>query len=130
MQERRRRCLTLAIISMVVLPVVACRPPGALKRRGANSVILLPVRGVLMDLVVFGQSRRVMWRIVPESQSASTAGPIGELVYGVTPPGYRQVIPKDGAPPPVAPNDDYECWVVMRDPSVGVSAYLHTSSDD
>jgi hypothetical protein len=127
MPERKiLRCwIGLAIALIVLLPAVACQPPGALKRRSDNSVVVLPRSGILMDLVVYDMSLgKPSWRIVPEGQSPPGVAPTGELIYGVVPPGYKQVIPADGTPPPLESRGFYQCWLVVHEPNDGPRAYL------
>jgi hypothetical protein len=46
---------------------------------------------------------RVLWRIDSVGISETPSG----ITYGVVPPGFRQVIPKSGSPPPLEPNIKY-----------------------
>jgi hypothetical protein len=45
----------------------------------------------------------VLWEIDSVSISETPFG----ITYGVVPPGFRQVIPKSGSPPPLKPNIKY-----------------------
>ena len=50
----------------------------------------------------------VLWEIDAVNLSETPFGitPFG-ITYGVVPPGFRQVIPKSGSPPPLEPNIKY-----------------------
>jgi hypothetical protein len=45
----------------------------------------------------------VLWEI----DSVGISEPPSGITYGVVPPGFRQVIPKSGSPPPLEPNNKY-----------------------
>jgi hypothetical protein len=45
----------------------------------------------------------VLWQIDSVGISETPSG----ITYGVVPPGFRQVIPKSGSPPPLEPNSKY-----------------------
>ena len=50
----------------------------------------------------------VLWQIDSVGISETPSG----ITYGVVPPGFRQVIPKSGSPPPLEPNNKYVYHVV------------------
>jgi hypothetical protein len=45
----------------------------------------------------------VLWQIDSVGISETPSG----ITYGVVPPGFKQVIPKSGSPPPLEPNNKY-----------------------
>jgi hypothetical protein len=118
--------LGIAIVLVVVLSAVACQPPGALTRRSGKAVVVLPGTGAVIDLVVYGLfPSRTIWRIVREGQAPGNTLAAAELVYGVVPAGYKQLIPQDGSPPPpLEVGGLYECWLVIDDPGNAPHAYM------
>jgi hypothetical protein len=50
---------------------------------------------------------RLLWRIFPRS-SKSGSLPIRDFQYGIIPPGFKQVLPQDGPPPPLEEGKVYK----------------------
>jgi hypothetical protein len=119
-----------AVSLILLLPNLACNltdnlgPTVTFKQHDGGVVVVLPRRGALADLVVLGGST-VMWRVVPETQLPPGSDQIKEVLYGVVPAGYRQVVPGDGKSPALlTPWNRYTCLVVVREPRAGPQAYM------
>jgi hypothetical protein len=44
---------------------------------------------------------KLLWRIKPDSETPDKVSLIGPIKYGVIPPGFVQLFPKDGAVPAI-----------------------------
>lgn len=49
-----------------------------------------------------------LWKIVPEAGTPDIAWDWPEITYGKVPPGFRQELPKQGAPPALVEGKTYE----------------------
>lgn len=56
-----------------------------------------------------------IWEIQPEKEGEAGAAPVEAIkviTYGVVPPGYRQIKPRTGMPPPLEAGKRYRYWFV------------------
>ena len=51
---------------------------------------------------------KVLWHIRPKSGTDNSARGLPQITYGQVPPGFEQVVPAEGAPPPLQSGTVYE----------------------
>ena len=92
-------------------------------KQGAPQEFIISGHGSLDDFVVNGPDHerggpysRVYWEIAPLHDFDVVAfRKLGPIVYGKVPPGFRQVTPVEGQPPPITEGWPYSVQLAIRD---------------
>jgi hypothetical protein len=125
----------LTVISLLaVIALAACEIPTKLAIGGGNpptfrlsgngTLTSLRVRGPHKQREAEGEDASMYWVIKrSEGQSGDTVGRIGTIVYGVPPPGYRNLYPETGQVPALQEGERYYVQVITLD-AEGASAYF------
>jgi hypothetical protein len=70
---------------------------------GSGNLVDLTVGIDIQDKSVPASKRSlIIWEIVPVKRDGEGLEEIGKITYGVVPEGYRQLVPAQGAPPPLS----------------------------
>jgi len=105
-----------------------CERRTEVKIEGGNPPkFVLSGSGRLGTVIVFGPEQEriaesdpaddtfALWEIEPEKKGEVGAVPVEELgavTYGVVPPSYKQIKPKNGSAPDLVPGKRYRYWFV------------------
>lgn len=92
-------------------------------KQGAPQEFIISGYGFLDDFVVYGPDyqreapySKVYWEIAPLHDFDVVAfRELGPIVYGKVPPGFRQVTPAEGQPPPIREGWPYSVQLAIRD---------------
>jgi hypothetical protein len=111
-------CLTL---------LASCSPPVEVGLRGNDTpTFVLSGRGKVYALEIYevvgrddgGRCYCLAWRIEQKRESLAAEGKradeIKETKYGITPEGFEQTYPVNGAPAPITHEKYYEYWVHLK----------------
>jgi len=121
--------LAASVLASIIWPKVIVRPT-KIKLEGTNPPVFnLSGTGMLAHLVIYtakdtdtedGQevtSAETLWEIEPIAGYAlgRRVEDIGTVQYGIAPAGYKQILPRDGAPAPLERGHRYEYWFDTAD---------------
>jgi tellurite resistance protein TerC len=121
--------LSASILASILWPKVVVLAT-KVKLEGANPLIFnLSGTGMLAHLVIYAAkhsdtddglevtSAETLWEIEPIAGYASgkRVEEIGAIQYGVVPPGYKQIQPKNSTPPALQKGHKYEYWFDTAD---------------
>lgn len=121
-----RRLVVVATCVVVLLFTLSCERRTEVRLEGGNPPnFVLSGSGRLGTVLIFGPDQEriaesnpsddtfALWEIEPERKGGGGAiEDVAVVTYGVVPPGYKQVKPKDGSAPALVPGKRYRYWFV------------------
>ncbi len=110
------KTIVVAVISVFVGALVACEKgmtiavikdsnPPSFKLSGSGRLFFFSV-SELSDVNAASNKSSAIWEIRPKDEDLISKLP--EITYGVVPEGFSQIVPKTGAPPPLAEEKSYQ----------------------
>jgi|ERR1041384_2434104 hypothetical protein len=121
---------------------ISCERRTSVRIEGGNQpTFFLSGSGKLGTVIVYGPDQEkiadndptdktyALWELEPITKGESTAPSVEGLTvtYGVTLPGYKQVIPKTGQAPPLVQGKRYRYWFITIN-APGGSGYFEIVS--
>jgi hypothetical protein len=115
MNSNTRKCISLCSTLAAAFLLIACEPslrakvdgsalPPIFRFYGGEEMRAFIITTDKADAPGCRSKGCVLWQIDSVGISETPSG----ITYGVVPPGFRQVIPKSGSPPPLEPDNKYD----------------------
>lgn len=121
---------------------MGCERPTKVEIKGGTApVFVLSGSGKLAIFAVYGQDyftkaekpfdeNFALWEIMPSGRwysGGTRVEKLGSVTYGVVPPGYEQVKPQAGSPPPLTEGQKYFFHVDTTD-AVGAAGFVEITN--
>jgi hypothetical protein len=135
-KPRKREVLAMNFLLVMLAPLFlsACERKTVVKVTGGNPpTFVISGSGELGEVIITKPAaeqtknpldeENVLWRIRAIQMPGKAVEAVGSLTYGVTPQGYRQSVPEQGAAPTLEDNKTYGYLFVTADAPVGAGYF-------